>query len=165
MGTRLTLIRRKSGRTKTPYGLLRKALPPPPEKIFFCLQQRGRLRGTGIGLPDIPLFTGMILKSIYEVALHYGYGYDTEEERYFILKLIQVSLLYGEELGSGKSKDRSFYGNEETSRRIRYEEAGQRYLFHAFRRAFIYEIPSGIPVVGAAGGIYDTVYLQRIMNM
>lgn len=40
-GYKVNAYRRKSGRTKTPYGLLRKALPPPPEKIFFCLQQRG----------------------------------------------------------------------------------------------------------------------------
>lgn len=26
----------------------------------------------GIGLPDIPLFTAVILKSVYEIALSYG---------------------------------------------------------------------------------------------
>ena len=38
----------------------------------------------GIGLPDIPVFTGMILKNIYEIALNYGYDYKDEKERYFI---------------------------------------------------------------------------------
>ena len=66
--------------------------------------------------------------------------------------------------GSGKSKDRSFYGNEETSRRIRYEEAGQRYLFHAFGELLYMKFLQGNPSGGAAGGIYDTVYLQRIMK-
>ena len=46
----------------------------------------------GIGLPDIPIFVGVLLKSIYEVALHYGYSYDTTEEQYFILKMIETSL-------------------------------------------------------------------------
>lgn len=40
----------------------------------------------GIGLPDIPVFTGMILKSIYETALHYGCGYDTKEDRRIMMR-------------------------------------------------------------------------------
>lgn len=44
----------------------------------------------GLGLPDIPLFLGVLLKSIYEVALSYGYTYDTQEEQIFILKLIET---------------------------------------------------------------------------
>jgi len=37
----------------------------------------------GVGLPDIPVFVGVVLKSVYEVALNYGYRYDTPEEKYF----------------------------------------------------------------------------------
>ena len=52
----------------------------------------------GVGIPDIPVFTGMILKSIYEIAMHYGYTYETEEEQYFIFLLIQGAVTHGEEL-------------------------------------------------------------------
>ena len=52
----------------------------------------------GIGLPDIPVFTGMILKNIYETALHYGYSYESREEKYFILLLIQGAISYAETL-------------------------------------------------------------------
>lgn len=52
----------------------------------------------GVGISDIPVFTGMILKSIYEIAMHYGYSYETEEEQYFILLLIQGAVTHGEEL-------------------------------------------------------------------
>ena len=52
----------------------------------------------GVGIPDIPVFTGMILKSIYEIALNYGYEYDTEGERRFILLLIQGAVSYGQEM-------------------------------------------------------------------
>ena len=34
----------------------------------------------GVGIPDIPVFIGMVLKSVYEIALNYGYRYDTPEE-------------------------------------------------------------------------------------
>lgn len=35
------------------------------------------LGALGIGLPDIVLFTGVLLRGIYETALHYGFDYDT----------------------------------------------------------------------------------------
>lgn len=49
----------------------------------------------GLGLPDIPFFTSLMLKSIYEIALSYGYTYDSEKERLFILKLIEASICRG----------------------------------------------------------------------
>lgn len=55
----------------------------------------------GIGLPDIPLFTGMVLKSIYETAISYGFPYDTEEEQCYILKLISTALSRGDTAQSG----------------------------------------------------------------
>ena len=47
----------------------------------------------GAGVPDIPLFIAMVLKSVYEIALSYGYRYDTDEEKVFILKMIQIAML------------------------------------------------------------------------
>lgn len=52
----------------------------------------------GIGLPDIALFTGLMLKSVYETALSFGFEYDSEEEKKFILRLIAGAMAYGEEL-------------------------------------------------------------------
>ena len=39
----------------------------------------------GIGIPDIPLFIAMILKTIYEIALSYGFNYEDEGEKIYIL--------------------------------------------------------------------------------
>lgn len=55
----------------------------------------------GMGLPDIPLFLGVLLKSIYEIAVSYGFSYDTEEEQTFILKMIETALSHGNELMKG----------------------------------------------------------------
>ncbi len=38
-----------------------------------------------------------MLKSIYEISLSYGYDYNDEQEKHFILILIQVALLGGDE--------------------------------------------------------------------
>ena len=59
------------------------------------------LGALGIGLPDIPLFTGMILKCIYETAISYGFSYDTAEEQCYILKLISTALSRGDAAESG----------------------------------------------------------------
>lgn len=50
----------------------------------------------GWGLPDIPLFTSMILRGIYRVSLSYGYNYDTLPEKYYLLLLIAGALSKGE---------------------------------------------------------------------
>ena len=43
----------------------------------------------GVGIPDIPVFTSMVLKSIYEIALNYGFDYDTKEDLFFLLFKVQ----------------------------------------------------------------------------
>lgn len=55
----------------------------------------------GIGLPDIVMFVGVLLKGIYETALQYGYAYDSDQERYFILKLMETAVLKGEDWEEG----------------------------------------------------------------
>lgn len=42
----------------------------------------------GIGIPDIPLFLGLIVRTINEIALSYGYHYATDAEKAYILYLI-----------------------------------------------------------------------------
>lgn len=49
----------------------------------------------GIGLPDIPVFLGMIFKSIYETAASYGFNYTSPQERAYILALIRVASTKG----------------------------------------------------------------------
>lgn len=118
----------------------------------------------GIGLPDIPIFIGMILKSIYEIALSYGFSYDTDGERRFILALIRTSLLKGRELESENAAiDRlikdgvpSECSSEELSHAIRSasDTLSQELLYLKFLQ--------GIPIAGVIGGLSDAVYLKKI---
>ncbi len=50
----------------------------------------------GIGLPDIPLLISVMMRTIYETSVSYGFHYDTQEERYYILLLICGALTKGE---------------------------------------------------------------------
>lgn len=52
----------------------------------------------GMGIPDIPIFVSVMLKSIYEIAISFGFSYTSDEEKYFILKLIEASMQTGNNL-------------------------------------------------------------------
>lgn len=115
----------------------------------------------GIGLPDIPLFTAMMLRSIYEIALHYGYTYETEQEKYFILLLIQGALSYGEECRNLDEKANQYISNhlwlEDSLKQEIQKTAG------VLSKELLYmKFLQGIPIVGVVGGMYDAVYMKRI---
>lgn len=116
----------------------------------------------GVGIPDIPVFTAMLLKSIYEIALGYGYDYDSAEEKYFILMLIGAAVVYGDELKAADARVNYFIENgaqpdEETIKtemKIAAEGLSGELLYMKFLQ--------GIPIVGVVGGAYDAIYIDRI---
>ena len=116
----------------------------------------------GVGIPDIPVFTGMLLKSLYETALSYGYDYDRMDEKYFILLLIGAALRSGDELKAADERVNYFieHGAEpddetmKTEVKIAAEGLSGELLYMKFLQ--------GIPIVGAGGGAYDPIYIDRI---
>lgn len=117
----------------------------------------------GIGIPDILLFTGMILKSVYEIAISYGWAYDTPKERLLILKLIRASLEHGEEL---ESLDREIDGM--IAGDLPWEGSEKAEIMKTagtLSRELLYmKFLQGLPVAGVVGGISDTIYLKKITD-
>ncbi|MBQ4347793.1 MAG: EcsC family protein [Firmicutes bacterium] len=64
---------------------------------FVTLAEGVGLGVAGIGLPDIPLFLAVLIRYVSEIAAGFGIDTDSAEERYFLLKLIDTALSYGEE--------------------------------------------------------------------
>ena len=116
----------------------------------------------GIGLPDIPIFTGVLLKSIYEIALSYGFTYDTEEEQFFILKVIEVSLSHGEVLVSSNQMINEWIEKPMQRESHLMKEQMTRTAKALSNELLYMKFLQGIPIVGVVGGIADTVYLKRI---
>ncbi len=127
----------------------------------------------GIGIPDIVLFTGMMLKSIYEIALNYGFDYEKEEEKKFILLVIRGAMSYGEELEDINEELNEFMvtGNfREDSMEV--VVSGKEPLKQMIEQAagclskeLLYmKFLQGIPVVGAAGGAYDAIYMKKVVE-
>ena len=117
----------------------------------------------GLGLPDIPLFLGVLLKSIYEVALSYGYTYDTQEVQIFILKLIETALSHGEQLAQNNMELNLWMREERTFSISRNEQI--RRTSDALAGELLYlKFVQGLPVVGMVGGVSDMVYQKRISD-
>ena len=116
----------------------------------------------GIGLPDIPVFTGMILKNIYETALQYGYSYESREEKYFILLLIRGAVSYGDTLCEIDGKVNEFIRNGMLPEEYQDKEQIEQTAGSLSKELLYIKFLQGIPVVGAVGGAYDAVYMKRI---
>lgn len=118
----------------------------------------------GIGIPDIALFTGLMLKGVYEIALNYGFEYDDEEEKKFILLLIRGALSYGEELKS-INEELNFYMDYGAFVKGRTLEDSMKAAAGCLSKELLYmKFLQGIPVVGAVGGAYDAVYMKQVME-
>ena len=120
----------------------------------------------GIGLPDIAIFSTLLLKSAYEVASRYGFNYRLPEERYFVLKAIQTSVSTGDAWKSGnKELNRIIDGSYsiDTSPESLHRQAAETGKVLAHEILF-WKFIQGIPVVGIAGGLSNPVYYQRIIN-
>lgn len=116
----------------------------------------------GVGIPDIPVFSAMLLKSVYEIALRYGFSYDTEEEKYFILLVIQGALAPWEQLGKIEREIDAFIETELLP--LYYNQEGQIHSTAAVLSGELLYMKflQGMPIVGVIGGAYDVVYMKRV---
>ncbi len=116
----------------------------------------------GIGLPDIPIFTGMLFRSIYEIALSYGYEYESEQEQYFILLLIQGATAYETEFLEIEEKVHGFIAQPYLPVGYVKEEYAKVTAGSLSKELLYMKFLQGIPIVGAVGGAYDVIYMNRI---
>ncbi len=116
----------------------------------------------GMGLPDIPVFTGMILRCVYEIAIHYGFKYETEEEKYFILLLIEGAVSHGSHLEEVNKKIDDFIRNPKLP--VNYKRNQQIInTSSTLSKELLYmKFLQGVPIVGAVGGAYDIKYMNNI---
>lgn len=117
----------------------------------------------GLGLPDIPVFLSLLLKSIYEIALHYGYSYDSANEQIFIMKIIENALLHDTALLENNEALNDWIEKPETFSIPKTEQIQK--ASDALAREMLYlKFIQGIPVVGMLGGISDVIYQKKIKD-
>ncbi|MBQ6400722.1 MAG: EcsC family protein [Firmicutes bacterium] len=121
----------------------------------------------GVGLPDIPVFTGMLLRTVYQTALSYQFEYKTKTEQYFILHLIEAALARGKKAETlSKDLDElmlrideegfTYYGsiNDQIAKTSKAMSDEMLYL----------KFVQTIPVVGVAGGLSNPIYLNIVKS-
>ena len=116
----------------------------------------------GVGLPDIVLFVGFILRSIYEIALDYGFEYESEEERWFILLLIEGAASYGEDLRRIDDLLNAYIEKNEMPEGYEEKQQIEQTAAGLSKELLYMKFLQGIPIIGAVGGAYDVVYLKKI---
>lgn len=124
----------------------------------------GILGFLGIGLPDIPLFIAVILRSIYEVALGYGFDYKSDREKAYILLIIcgamsqgEIQKSYNDQLDMlGSQIDKGI--ETHINLKARMNEAS-KVLSEAL---LVSKFVQGIPVVGAVGGVVNYTIINKI---
>lgn len=117
----------------------------------------------GAGLPDIPVFLSVLLRSIYEIAVIYGFDYDTEQEQIFILKIIETALAHENELLERNAELNAWVKTPFVFSDTKEEQIKRTSL--ALSNEMLYlKFVQGAPVVGVVGGVSDVVYQKRIID-
>ena len=121
----------------------------------------------GVGLPDIPVFTAMLLRTVYQTAASYQFSYTSKTEQVYILHLIEAALSRGRDV---EKRSREL---DELARKI--DEEGFTYYgsmndqiekaSKALSDETLYlKFVQTMPVVGIAGGLSNPVYMNKIQN-
>ena len=123
------------------------------------------LGALGIGLPDIVLFVGMMMKGIYESAAHYGIDYEKSSEKVLILKMMSASMATGEmwevqneELNQLFSRETLEFTEEELKKQI--EQTAEVFAMDMLVMKFV----QGLPIVGIVGGMTNPIYYNRVLD-
>ena len=116
----------------------------------------------GVGIPDIPVLVSFMLRSIYEIAISYGFDYEKEEEKYFILQVIRGAVSGGKAFAE-IDKLLNEFAEKPALPEEYYREQHIIWTSNALSGELLYmKFLQGIPIVGAVGGFYDTAYMKQI---
>lgn len=123
------------------------------------------LGALGIGLPDIVLFLTTLLKGIYETAIHYGFGYESRQEQYLILKMMSASLHSGKNwIWENNAVDRFLAAEEPEVSEEAFQEQLRKTASAFAVDMLLLKFLQGMPVVGFLGGAANPVYYNKVMK-
>lgn len=116
----------------------------------------------GIGIPDIPVFLGMLLKGMYEMAASYGYDYNKQEEQILILRMIAAGLAHGAEKQKADQLVEEWLGFEPSQEDYSFEEEVKRASAALSNAMLMAKFIQGLPLVGVVGGMSNPVVYQKV---
>ena len=123
------------------------------------------LGALGIGMPDIVLFLGNLLKGVYETALNYGFDYESRQEQLLILKMMQAALSNGESWAQRNAEVDEMLALETVGItddvfKRQVKDTASAFAMDMLLLKFI----QGLPIVGIIGGAANPVYYSKVMK-
>ena len=123
------------------------------------------LGALGVGMPDVVLFLGNLLKGVYETALHYGFDYESRQEQMLILKMMKTALSTGADWTQGNAEVDQMLVLEtvditDEDFNSQLQETACAFAMDMLLLKFI----QGLPVVGILGGAANPVYYSKVMK-
>lgn len=118
----------------------------------------------GIGLPDIVLFVGMLLKGIYQTAIGYGFTYDSTEERLFILRMMEAALARNSDFEEKNAQVDHMIEGITLIGENDLEEQLQKTSGAFAVDMLLLKFVQGFPLVGVLGGVANPIYYKKIMR-
>lgn len=122
------------------------------------------LGAVGAWIPDIVVFITVLLRNMYQISMRYGYEYDTDEEKKFILRVIETAVKEGDDLIRADKElnqlIRKGLFTDDSTVDLRINDAAS-----ALGRALLLmKFLQNIPVVGIVGGASDFIYMEKISD-
>mgnify|MGYP002627265976 CR=1 FL=1 len=127
----------------------------------------------GMGIPDIPIFVSVMLKSIYEIAISFGFDYTSDEEKLFILNIIDSALKSGDELRNKNEKLNNLIDSMSEDNDDHTEDDVIKLMIsrqvdisaEALSKELLYgKFVQGKAIIGIIGGINDVTCLKKITD-
>lgn len=101
-----------------------------------------------------------ILRGVYQIALSYGFSYETTNERIYILRLIRVSLSSGDMKKIDNNQlDSLNYDNTRLDEEI--EQTAKVFSDKLLVEKFVQEIP----LIGVVGAIVNNIIYRKITKL
>lgn len=118
----------------------------------------------GLGLPDIPLFIAMLLKNLYETALSYGFDYEKEEEKIYLLMLINGAILKGDRkrLYDARLEQTAAYIQWQLPLQVSLDDLMKETSENLAEIMLLGKYIQGLPLVGVSGGILNFNIMNKI---
>lgn len=108
----------------------------------------------GIGLPDIPILLAWLLRNLYQTAVRYGFSYESDKERFYLLLVLQGALSEGEERRELSRRADAFGRAIDHGWSVVFDlEAEVRITARLLAdRLLLVKFIQGLPLVGVLGG-------------
>jgi len=118
----------------------------------------------GIGLPDIPLFISVIIKTIYEITLSYGFDYESEQEKCYVLLVICVAMTKEEEQKEFNCQLKLLEEKMKSNIDIEVNLKKQiKITSHVLSNALLtVKFIQGLPIIGVVGGVVNHTIVKKI---